>query len=405
MGKIRDEQKGMIFIIMILVLVVAVSAFFVFSLHTNEVKDYLKKDSSIRMLMLVEDEDSDALFSTVLIYYPSSKRGALINLPGYTGAIYESLGRVDRLDSVYNEQGILPFKSEVEKLLGITIPFYDVISLENFIHLSDVLSGMRVFIPSPIDCSAPDGERWLLPSGAVNLDGDKISIYLRYRLEDETEADLQERYQNVMSAFFTGLHDKRYILFNKGNFKKISPWFKTGLRYEEEEFLFETISDIDTESIIHQSINGSVRNVEGHQLLFPLNNGENLRNSVRQVTSMLVSGDGSFTSRVYVLEIQNGTNVQHLARDTQRLFQQAGYDVLPAVNADSNDYEDTVIIDHIGDEESAKIVGDFIHCTNIVQTDSTKEAEVGSVKASVDFTIILGKDFNGQYVVKRRNSR
>ncbi len=62
MGKIRDEQKGMIFIIMILVLVVAVSAFFVFSLHTNEVKDYLKKDSSIRMLMLVEDEDSDALF-------------------------------------------------------------------------------------------------------------------------------------------------------------------------------------------------------------------------------------------------------------------------------------------------------------------------------------------------------
>ena len=120
---------------------------------------------------------------------------------------------------------------------------------------------------------------------------------------------------------------------------------------------------------------------------------------------MLVSGDGSFTSRVFVLEIQNGTSIQHLARDTQRLFQQAGYDVLPAVNADSNDYEDTVIIDHIGDEESAKIVGDFIHCTNIVQADSTKEAEVGSVKASVDFTIILGKDFNGQYVVKRRNSR
>lgn len=405
MGKIRDEQKGMIFIIMILVLVVAVSAFFVFSLHTNEVKDYLKKDSSIRMLILVEDENSDALFSTVLIYYPSSKKGALINLPGFTGAIYESLGRVDRLDSVYNQLGILPFKSEVEKLLGITIPFYDVISLENFIHLSDIFSGMRVFIPSPIDCSAPDGERWLLPSGAVNLDGDKISIYLRYRLEDETEADLQERYQNVMSAFFSGLHDKRYILFDKGNFNKISSWFRTGLKYEEEEYLFETIADIDTESIIHQSISGSVRNVEGHQLMFPLNNGENLRNSVRQVTSMLVSGDGSFTSRVFVIEIQNGTNVQHLARDTQRLFQQAGYDVLPAVNADSNDYEETVIINHIGDEESAKTVGDFIHCTNIVQADSTTEAEVGSVKASVDFTIILGKDFNGQYVVKRRNSR
>ncbi|MCR4736052.1 MAG: LCP family protein [Treponema sp.] len=405
MRKIRDEQKGLIFILLILVLVIAVSIFFIFSLHTNEVKEYLKKESSIRMLILVEDEDSKALFSTVLLYYPSSKKGALLNLPGYTGAIYESLGRVDRLDSVYNEAGISAFKSEVEKLLGITIPFYNVISLEDFIHLSDVLSGMRVFIPSPIDCSAPDGERWLLPSGAVNLDGDKISIYLRYRLEDETEADLQERYQNVMSAFFSGLHDKRYILFEKGNFKKICPWFKTDLKYEEEEYLFATIADIDTESIIHQSISGSVRNVEGHQLLFPLNNGENLRNSVKQVASMLVSGDGSFTSRVYVLEIQNGTNVQHLARDTQRLFQQAGYDVLPAVNADSNDYEETVIIDHIGDEESAKTVGAFIHCTNIVQSDSSIAVESTSEKASVDFTIILGKDFNGQYVVKRRNSR
>ena len=405
MGKIRDEQKGMIFIVMILVVVIAMSLFFVFSLQTNEVKDYLKKESSIRMLLLVEDENSDALFSTVLIYYPSSKRGALLNLPGYTGAIYESLGRVDRLDSVYNELGIISFRTEVEKLLGITIPFYNVISLENFIHLSDVLSGMRVFIPSPIDCSSPDGERWLLPSGAVNLDGDKISIYLRYKLEDETEAEIQERYQNVMNAFFSGLHDKRYILFEKRNFKKIFSWFKTDLKYDEEEYLFETISDIDPESIIHQSISGSVRNVEGHQLLFPLNNGENLRNSVKQVTSMLISGDGSFTSRVYVLEIQNGTNVQHLARDTQRLFQEAGYDVLPAVNADSSDYEETVIIDHIGDEDSAKTVGDFIHCTNIVQADFTKEEEVGSAKASVDFTIILGKDFNGQYVVKRRTSR
>lgn len=404
MGKIRDEQKGIIFIIMIVVLVIGLSLFFIFSLHTNEVKDYLKRDSSIRMLILVEDESSNELFSTVLIYYPSSKRGALINMPGYTGAIYESLGRVDRLDSVYNELGILPFKTEVEKLLGISIPFYNVISLENFIHLSDVLSGMRVFIPSPIDSSAPDGERWLLPSGAVNLDGDKISIYLRYRLEDETESDLQERYQNVMSAFFSGLHDKRYILFDKGNFKKICSWFRTDLKYEEEEFLFETISDIDTESIIHQSISGSVRNVEGHQLLFPLNNGENLRNSVKQVTSMLVSGDGTFTSRVFVLEIQNGTTVQHLARDTQRLFQEAGYDVLPAINADSNDYEETVIIDHTGDEDAAKTVGDFIHCTNIVQAEQGKE-DGSSSKASVDFTIILGRDFNGQYVVKRRTTR
>ena len=64
----------------------------------------------------------------------------------------------------------------------------------------------------------------------------------------------------------------------------------------------------------------------------------------------------------------------------------------------SNDYEETVIIDRLGNEQAAKSIGEFIHCDNIIRpgdNDVTHSAEV-------DFTIILGKDFNGQYVIKRR---
>lgn len=404
MRKLRDEQKGVLFILLIILIVVAVGLFFAFSLKTNVVKDTLEHEQVIRMLHVVEDEEGNALFSNVLIYYPTMNTAGIINLPGYTGAIYKTLNRTDKLEAVYNELGLESFKQEVEKLLDIKIQFTSVIKFDDFIKLSDLLGGMRVFIPSPIDVTDADGERYLLPSGAVNLDGDKIAIYLKYREEEETEADIQDRYQNVMKAFLTGLHDKAYMIFSNKNFNRFRGFFNTNLTDEETYTLYNTVAEIDAEAIVQQTITGSIRTVDGEQLLVPLNNGVNVQNAVRQMIAMLTATDSALASRIYVLEIQNGTTVQGLARNTAILFQNASYNVLSAVNADSNDYEETIIIDHIGNEEAAQMIGDFIRCKNIRQAEPEEEVEDSFGKASVDFTIILGRDFNGQYVV-RRSSR
>jgi hypothetical protein len=50
----------------------------------------------------------------------------------------------------------------------------------------------------------------------------------------------------------------------------------------------------------------------------------------------------------------------------------------------------------------AKIVGEFIRCTNIREATPEEEAESSSLDAGVDFTIILGKDFDGRYVQPSR---
>ena len=400
--KIRDEQKGIIFIALIIVMAISLSIIFAFSLKTNSVESSLKNNDIQRTLFVIEDNDSGALFSSVLIYNPQTTKAALVNLPGNTGAIYQSLGRVDRLDKVYSEAGIVAYRNEVEKLLGLILPYYAILSLDDFIKFSDYLGGMRIFISEPIDCVSPEGERWLLPSGAINLDGDKISTYLHYKLEDETEADEQERYQNAMAAFITGLHDKKFAVFSKDNVERYQNLIKTNLNNDEELSLFEAIADVDAESIIKQTITGSLRRVDGQQLLMPDNNGEFIKEAIKQTTSMLMSSDGTMSTRVYVLEIQNGTTTQGLARNTAILFQNASYDVLSPVNAPRNDYEETVIIDHLGNMDVAKTVGEFIHCTNIREATQEEEAESSSLDAGVDFTIILGKDFDGRYVQPSR---
>lgn len=401
---IRDEQKGIIFIALIFLIVIILSVVFSITLQTNAVDDNLKENEVLKTLFVVEDEDSSVLFSSVLIYVPTSSKAAIVNLPGYTGAIYQSLNRVDKLEKVYEEKGIDAFKGEVEKMLGMKVPFYVIMNLDNFIKISDYLGGMRVFISEPIDCWAEDGERWLLPSGAVNLDGDKISTYLRYRLEDEAEADVQERYQNVMAAFLTGLSNQKFAIFTKKNFERYNECITTNLDAKENETLFKLIADVDAESIIKQTITGSQRRMDGQVLLFPDNNGEFIKEAVKQTTNLLTSTDGNMTSRVYVIEIQNGTSTQGLARNTAILYQKASYDVLSPVNADRNDYEETIIIDRIGNSEVAKLVGEFIHCSNIKEESELEEVGNSTSEANVDFTIILGKDFNGRYVIPSRGS-
>ena len=401
--RIRDEQKSFIFILIILLFTVILSVVFSLSLKTNKVLDAIEEDEMIRVLFVIEDDDKSFLFSNLLIYSTVSKKAAVVNIPNNVGQIFQSLGRVEKIATVYEEKGINDFSKEVEKLLNVEIPYNVVINIEQFTKLTDMIGGMRIFLASPINYVDENDVRYLLPSGVVTLDGDKIYTYLHYRVEEDTNADVQERYQNVMTAFLSGLHEKNYIIFEKENFDRYLNCMSVNLEEDESFALFELISGVDAESIIKQTITGSIRNVDGQQLLFPLNNADFIKEAVKQTTNMLVSSEGAITNRVYVLEIQNGTTVQGLARNTSILFQNASYDVLSAVNADRNDYQETVIIDHLGNSEVAKMVGEFIHCDNIkTASEMINPEETFNSEANVDFTVILGSDFNGRYVIKRK---
>lgn len=392
------EKKSAIFLALILVIIVAAGVVLALSLRTDPIAENLKKDQVIKILFVLNDGEGNALTSDVFVYYPVSKKGAMFDILGNTGAIYESLGRVDRIDAIYSEIGIAAYKKEIEKLTGMEIPYSIEISSENFGKLTDLLGGLKVFVPSPVDAAGSEGERWLLPSGAVTLDGDKIQTYLEYILEDETEGDQEDRRQNTMVAFLAAIRENRNVMFSKKNFPVYGKKFTANMDDDGLYTLLKQISEVDSERLVPQTITGSTRIVDGKKLLFPYYDGQLIKDIVKQTMNSLVSENNTMNSRVYVIDIQNGTTVQGLARNTSALLQSVGYDVLGTSNADSNDYEETIIINHIGNDDVAKALGDFIHCTNI-ETEEIKPEEAGlDSAADVDFTIILGEDFDGRYV-------
>lgn len=390
-------NRGALLLVLILLIFISVTVGLAFSLRVDKVEQNIETDSVIKTLFVMEDKN-EVLFTDVFIYYPVSRRGALINILGNTGAIFSSLGRVDRIDAVYSEKGIDVYKEEIEKLVGQTIPFYIVMNLDGFGELTDMLGGMKVFIPSPVDIKDEDGERYLLPSGVVNLDGDKIRTYLTYSKPDEDDEEQIERRQNVLIAFFSALTRNARTLQKMKTFEPVAKRMQSNLEGKEFHTLVTEIANVDSEHLNPTAITGSRRVVDGKTLLFPYYDGQLIKDVVKQATNSLVSLDNENVNRIYVLEIQNGTKVQGLARNTSALLQSAGYDVLSTLNADSNDYDKTVIINHIGNAEVAKSLGDFIRCTNIVEDTVSDEQIYSDDGSNVDFTIILGKDFDGRYV-------
>ena len=207
------HEKSYLFIIGILIILIALAVILFFALQTDPIANVLENNQLLNVLFVLQ-KDGKPLFTDVFIYYPESERGALFNIPGNTGLILGSLDRVDRIDAVYTEKGIETYKKEIEALTDITIPFTIEMSIDQFSALTDLLGGLNVFIPSPIDVVNGD-VRHILPSGSVDLDGEKMISYLSYADDEETSDNIQDRMEGVMVAFLHALNKKSAFVLNK----------------------------------------------------------------------------------------------------------------------------------------------------------------------------------------------
>lgn len=398
--RIKREHKGMIFLILIAIIIVAMILSVYLYMRADSIHDSLKVDPVIKTLIMVE-EQGDLFFAGVFLCYPESGRGALVTIPENTGGIYNSLGRIDRIDSVYKEKGLDSFKDEVEKLIDMKINFTMRISIDDFQKLSDLLGGLTVFIPSPIDARGADGEIWLLPSGSVRLLGEKVRVYMTYRLEDEDDSSVRERRKAMVVALLSALKENKSVILQRDNFEEFSSCFYTNLRKKYFVEFFDIITTIGYEQITLLEVTGLNQNVDGKILLYPFRNGDFIKEVVRRAATSIIASTDMSNDRTYSIEIQNGTLVRGLAHNTQILLQGAGFDVINATNAPRDDYEETEIIDLIGNPDAARAIGDFIRCTKITEiavSQDDKEVDV----PNYDFILILGSDFDGRWVQGQR---
>lgn len=391
-------KKNYLFLVLIILILGATTGVAAIAMQTDKISEAIGVDQLIKAIVVLKDDKGEIVFTNVFICYPTSKRGALFDIPSNIGCLNENLKRVGRIDTVYQQLGMEAYKAELEKLMGTSIPFTIEMDINQFSDLTDLLGGIKVFIPSAVDIIDND-VRYMLPSGSVNLDGDKARIYLEYSDSSDRDSDLNERKQKILVALLYSLSKKSSAVFSKTMFPKIASKFTTNVDDKSLKKLLFEISSVDVERLVPQTITGSEgTTADGIKLIFPYYDGQLIKDIVKKASSNLTSEGDSANSRIYVLDIKNGTNTKGLAKNTSSLFKSFGYEILGVSNADKSDYEKTLIIDHIGDNDVATNLGSIIRCSNIETEAIDESTDVNDANSLVDFTIIIGKDFDGRYV-------
>jgi len=402
MRRIKFDASIILLMIIVLLLIGGILAA-VFLLRIDPVEEALAFNRMITVLFLIE-KDAMPLGSYVLMYYPLTNRAAVFDIPGYTGLILSSIKKVDRIDYVYDQNDISEFSSEIQKLLGIDpIGFHIVIKIENLAKLVDLLEGVEIFVPTRIQ-TMYNNKTLQFPSGLLLLDGDKTVSYLTYESPDEDRDAATIRRQRFFISFLKQIGSKNESLKNPGLRRLFHSYMESPVNQRTRICLFDEFSKIDLERITVQSVGGNWREVSGQMLLLPYYDANLIKEIAQRTLGALAQSiEGSMNERIFKVEVLNGTTVSGLAGRTAELLRGFGYDAVTG-NADRNDYEKTLIYDWSGTDSAAKIFGDIIRCTNIkteahAADDTVVDSPVYNMELKSDFTLIIGRNFNGRYVI------
>jgi anionic cell wall polymer biosynthesis LytR-Cps2A-Psr (LCP) family protein len=355
-------------------------------------------------VLYIIEQDQKPLSTYVLMCYPKTRRVAIFDVPGEIGVLLQRVRRVDRIDTVYSHQRASPYENEIERLLGVDITFTIVMNAENLSKAVDLIKGVELFIPSPVNIRG-EGELVLFNSGINRLDGDKAVSFINYQVPDEDREMAVFRRQRFFLGFLKRQAEMNGELKNNTVSQLYQSFLQTNLNQRTRTRLFDEFAVMDLDRVNIQVVGGTLREVSGNTLLIPFYDGNLVKEIVRQTLGTLTSPmDGAISDRVFTVEVLNGTSVTGLAGRTAELLRGFGYDIISITNADNAEVEKTVIIDRSGLEEMAKTFAGIIRCTNIsfeAQSRDNPEEDlfIQNLEYHSDFTLIIGRDFNGRYVI------
>jgi anionic cell wall polymer biosynthesis LytR-Cps2A-Psr (LCP) family protein len=400
----RNKADASVFILLVIILILAAgAAFAVYTLRSDPLGETFASDRVINTLFVIE-KDQKPLCSFVLMFYPATGRAAIFDVPGDLGLIIRRVDRVDRIDTAYDPKNMDLFREEIEGLLGMEIGYSFIITTENLGRVVDLVEGVEILIPSPVERFG--GDPVLFPSGKITLDGDKARTYITYELSGEDREMVVFRRQRFFLGFLKRLGEMNRALKNPGAARLFRDSFTASMNRRTRARLFDEFSAIDTDRTGVQSIGGDFREVSGQVLLLPRYNGSLIKEIVRQSLGTLTRRvEGSLSERIFTVEVLNGTAENGLAGRTAELLRGFGYDVVSIGNAERTDYDVTEIIDRTGNADLVKIFGGVLRCTNIRYEspvsdipESPEGLSPQNFEYRSDFTLIIGRDFNGRYV-------
>ena len=388
-GSARRRGR-LILLVAILITLGAVAVVAALQFRTDPVTEDLQAGRLIKILFILHPDGQEIAFE-VFMLNPVTDRTALAYAPGNVGAIIQSLGRVDGLSVLYGSGTRETLLQHLSGLMGQEIDYYVDLTPEVVRGVVDLLGGIELFVPNPIEDLQSDPPI-LLPSGSIVLDGDKALDYLRHHSPLEPEIEVVSRRHKFLQALLKQMAAQSRLLATAEVGRVFQELVPTNLPRRGLRALVEALAPVDAERMVLVRVLGREQVVEGRPLLFPHNEGTLLREIVTQTLEALASQQTEpFDDRPTTIEVLNGTTTNGLAGRAAALFESYGYSITKIGNADNQEYLTTVILDRRGHLEAARGVAEVIQCERAYTRFEPQE------NVTADLTIILGRDFDGRF--------
>jgi anionic cell wall polymer biosynthesis LytR-Cps2A-Psr (LCP) family protein len=395
-GSVKGDASIFLLIAIVLLFVGGIVVA-IYTLRSDPVEEILYSDRVISVLYVIEKEGKP-LSTFVLLYYGKTQKAAIFDVPGEMWVLIRRINRYDYIDAVYEPGKVSVYESEIERLLGLDIAFSIVIDIENLGKAVDIIEGVEVFIPSKV-AIYDEKNMVFFPSGICRLDGDKSKVYISYTAPNEDREMPIFRRQRFFLGFLKRQAEMNNKINNRAVLQTYLSFMQNNLNQQAKGRLLEEFAKIDMDRINIQTVGGNLREVSGKIQIIPSYDGNLVKDIVRQVLSTLTNpANITYGDRVYTAEALNGTAISGLAGRTAEIARGFGYDVISIGNAPNTGYENTVVIDRSGVDGAAETFAAIFRCKNIIKENSGRE-NPENIEYRADFTLIIGRDFNGRYVI------
>jgi anionic cell wall polymer biosynthesis LytR-Cps2A-Psr (LCP) family protein len=394
----KGNLSGWIIIASIIVIIIVSIFAGNFFKKEEKIESSFKNGDTLTFFIAAYNDDNVIKGGFALIFQTKTNRCAIVSILPKTYVNFGNAGYFTLEEAINKKLNYKEISAGISRLIGNEINYYFFINKNNLIKLIDILGGIEVYTDG-IKLPAINVN---IPQGLILFDGDKALEYLSFLNSESVNAEYDQlkRIQNFMRGFLK-LKPDFLEQFNKDIISNyIYKLLNTNMSLTEFQILYREIKNKKIKSNIDDYSKGMIniilycdkKNIPGYDYIYlPKKSDQWFWKEVKDGIDAIGKEYNEKYFGSQVIEILNGTNTVGLASRAGEFLSGFGFDILNVDNAESNDFEHTVIIVY-GDEQKAKRLSELIKCKTIIIKDENLENK------RIDLTLILGKDFDGKVV-------
>lgn len=332
------------------------------------------KDNKVNILAVGYDADLNGPSRADTIILISidvdTNEAGLIFLPRDT-YIRSEKRKFTKLNSSHVYGGIELTEQTIEEMLQINIDYYLETDFKGFERIIDRLGGVNLRVSEHLNYVDKAGGLYInIPAGQQNLNGKEALQYVRYR-DERGDIGRIERQQKFVDAVLAKVISPTIITKIPGIIKEVNDAVNTNIPVQDITPFLNTAKEINLNQIETQMLPGEPKYINGISYWVPDMEEANI------MVDNLVRNKSYIQNKDYQLRVLNGVGESGAASNTAELLKKYGFQIDEIGNADSYNYERSIIeYYNKGDEKTASQIAELLDGETVYIENSKENKKI-----------------------------